>query len=49
MCNSTIFSQLQEIVDDMCKNYCRYQEEAEKAMDEDKESERCMNCPLMRI
>lgn len=40
---------LQTIIDDMCENYCRYTEEAKQAMEEDRDCEKCENCPLLNI
>lgn len=47
----TIVQQVQEVVDEMCNNYCKYpetwNEEAEGC--ELSESEVCANCPLSRL
>ena len=46
----TISEQLQEIVDMMCNDYCRYPREwNEEEQGELSESEICANCPLNRI
>ena len=47
----SIVQQMQEIVEDMCHNYCKYPE----IWDEDREgverceSDICRNCPLNRL
>lgn len=45
----TIVQQLEKICSEFCIDYCKYSEQAEKAMEEDTTCEKCFKCPLKRF
>ena len=47
----TVPQMLQEVVDDMCQNYCKWPDTYEEEMEgcELSESSICANCPLNRL
>lgn len=47
----TIAQQIQDVVDDMCTNYCKYPETRDEEAEgcDLSESEVCANCPLSRL
>lgn len=51
MSDKTIAQQVQEIVEDMCRNYCKWPEKWDEEMEgcELSESSICENCPLNRL
>lgn len=42
---------IQDVIDDMCRYYCKYSDDAQKAFedDEDNEPDVCKDCPLYRL
>ena len=49
--DKTVSQQLEEISDEMCRNYCKWPDlwDEEKEGTELAESEHCRNCPLNRL
>ena len=51
MGEKTIVQQIQEIVEDVCQNYCKWPEKWDDSMEDCElcESSICKNCPLNRL
>lgn len=45
----TIVQQLEKNCEEFCINYCKYSEEADKAMEEDIICKHCQKCPIKKI
>lgn len=45
----TIVQQLEKNCSEFCIDYCKYSEQADKAMENDDVYEKCFKCPIKRI